>query len=57
LTVVAGEQPTVIATAEFLMLQIEVKQKRRTTHVEIKVRWPRRPLIRAAVPRGASNGG
>jgi amphi-Trp domain-containing protein len=41
-----GERPTPLATAEFVILEIDVKQKRRANHVAIKLRWPKRPLIR-----------
>jgi amphi-Trp domain-containing protein len=41
-----GEQSTTLATAEFVLMKIEIKQKKRTNHVDIKLRWPRRPLIR-----------
>jgi amphi-Trp domain-containing protein len=56
-TVAAGEQRTTLATSEFLVLEIEVKQKQRATHVEITLQWPKRPLIRVAVPRGNDHGG
>lgn len=48
----AGEQQTVLATAEFVVLEIEVEQKKRVNQVSMKVRWPRRPVIRAAVGGG-----
>ncbi len=38
-----------LATAEFVILEIEVKQKKRANHVTIKLRWPKRPLIRPGV--------
>jgi amphi-Trp domain-containing protein len=44
-----GERATRLATAEFVVLDIEVKQKKRANHVTVKLRWPRRPLIRAGV--------
>jgi amphi-Trp domain-containing protein len=47
LAVVAGEHETSLVTTEFLLLEIEVKQKKRANHVAMKLRWPRRPLIRA----------
>jgi amphi-Trp domain-containing protein len=56
LTFIAGEQQTSIATAEFLVLEIEFKQKRRATRVEIKLQWPKRPLIKIAVPKGRHGG-
>ena len=44
-----GERPTRLATAEFVILEIEVKQKKRANHVAVKLRWPKRPLIRVGV--------
>jgi hypothetical protein len=55
-TFVAGEQRTSVATAEFLVLEIQLKQKRRATRVEITLRWPQRPLIKVAAPRGDRHG-
>jgi amphi-Trp domain-containing protein len=55
-TFVAGEQRTSVATAEFLVLEIQLKQKRRSTRVEITLRWPQRPLIKVAAPRGDRHG-
>jgi amphi-Trp domain-containing protein len=52
-----GERPVALATAEFLILEIEVKQKKRANHVTIKLRWPKRPLIRAGAGGRRSNGG
>jgi len=43
----SAERQLVLATSEFLFLQIEAKQKKHSNHIEIKLRWPRRPLIRA----------
>ncbi len=47
LTIVSGEQETSLVTTEYVLLEIEVKQKKRANHVAMKLRWPRRPLIRA----------
>lgn len=55
MTVVAGERRTALATSEHLLLEIEVKQKKRANAVAVKLRWPRRPLIRVAVAE-ESNG-
>ncbi len=55
-SVASGEQQTVIATSEFVLLEIEVKQKKRANSVAIKLRWPQRPLIRIATAGGAPNG-
>ena len=51
LKVTQGERETSLATAEFLVLEIEVKQKKRANHVAVKLRWPKRPLIRIAARR------
>jgi amphi-Trp domain-containing protein len=48
LTLDCGEQATTVATSEFLVLEIEVKQKKRANSIAIKLRWPRRPLIKIA---------
>jgi amphi-Trp domain-containing protein len=59
LAVVSGEQETSLVTTEFLLLDIEVKQKKRANHVAMRLRWPRRPLIRAgqALRRAAPAAG
>jgi len=49
LAIAAGDHRTPLATSEFVVLQIEVKQKKRANLVSIKLRWPRRPLIRVGV--------
>ncbi len=54
LGVVTGEHQSALVTTEFLLLQIEVKQKKRANHVSIKLRWPKHPLIRVA--GGGPNG-
>jgi amphi-Trp domain-containing protein len=54
--IAAGEQHVTLATAEFLVMEIEVKQKKRANHVCIKLRWPKRPLIRSAAAGGGRNG-
>jgi amphi-Trp domain-containing protein len=46
MSVGTGERAVALATAEFVILEIDVKQKKRANHVAIKLRWPRRPLIR-----------
>ncbi|MGH7339666.1 MAG: amphi-Trp domain-containing protein, partial [Candidatus Rokuibacteriota bacterium] len=51
LTLDCGEHSTVVATSEFLMLEIEVKQKKRGNSIAVKLRWPRRPLITIATDR------
>ena len=48
LGVMCGQEQTVLATSEFMLLDIEVKQRKRGHRVQVTVRWPRRPLIRVA---------
>jgi len=48
LTVDDGEHATTLATSEFVVLEIDVKQKKRANSIAIKLRWPRRPLIKIA---------
>jgi len=50
--VMSGQEPFVLATSEFLLLDIKVVQRKRDNRVEISVRWPRRPLVRVAVLDG-----
>jgi amphi-Trp domain-containing protein len=45
-TISVGELQATLATAEFVFLEVDVKQKKRTNQVAIKLTWPRRPLIR-----------
>jgi amphi-Trp domain-containing protein len=52
-----GDHRVDLAAAEFVLLEIDVKQKKRATHVAVKLRWPRRPLIRIATREGGRNGG
>jgi amphi-Trp domain-containing protein len=56
LALVTGEHQTALATSEFVVLQIEAKQKKRANHVTVKLRWPKRPLIRIAVAGRSRNG-
>jgi amphi-Trp domain-containing protein len=46
LGVESGHGPTALVTGEFLVLEIEVKQKKRANHVAVKLRWPTRSLAR-----------
>jgi amphi-Trp domain-containing protein len=55
LGVLAGDRRVDLAAAEFVILEIDVKQKKRANHVAVKLRWPRRPLIRIATRDGASS--
>ena len=56
LGVLTGQQHALVATSEFVRLDIEVKQRKRGNRVQVTLRWPRRPLIRAAEPEGSRNG-
>jgi amphi-Trp domain-containing protein len=46
-TVVSGERLTTVATSELLALEIDVEHKKRASAVMVRIRWARRPLIRA----------
>jgi len=37
-----GHETVPVETADFLLLEIEVTQKRHANHVSVRVRWPRR---------------
>lgn len=56
LAITVGEQQVHLATAEFVVLKIEAKQRKRANHVSVKLRWPRRPLIRVAAAGGSRDG-
>jgi amphi-Trp domain-containing protein len=56
LSVGQGDRQLSLATAEFVVLEIEVKQKKRANHVAVKLRWPKRPLIRIASGRTRDGG-
>lgn len=56
IVLMAGEQQLRLATSEFVVLEIEAKQKKRGNHVSVKLRWPRRPLIGIAAARGVRDG-
>jgi amphi-Trp domain-containing protein len=56
LTIAVGEQQIQLATSEFVILKIEAKQRKRANHVSVKLRWPRRPLIRIAAAGGNRDG-
>ena len=51
LSVQSGQEQTIVATAEFMTVDIEVRQRKRATRVEVKLRWPRRSLMRGAGKR------
>lgn len=54
--IASGDQHLVLATSEFMLLDIEVKQRKRGNRVQVTVRWPRRPLIRVAAEEGRRHG-
>jgi amphi-Trp domain-containing protein len=56
LGIMSGQRQTVVATSEFLVLDIRVKQRKRGHRVEITLRWPQRPLIKVATAEGKHNG-
>jgi amphi-Trp domain-containing protein len=56
LAIAVGEQHIQLATSEFVILKIEAKQRKRANHVSVKLRWPRRPLIRVAAAGGNRDG-
>jgi len=56
LAIAVGEQHIQLATSEFVILKIEAKQRKRANHVSVKLRWPRRPLIRIATAGGNRDG-
>ena len=37
-----GDRRVEMAASDFLVLDIEVKEKKRSTHVAVKLQWPRR---------------
>ena len=56
LAIAVGEQHIQLATSEFVILKIEAKQRKRANHISVKLRWPRRPLIRVAAAGGNRDG-
>ncbi len=54
--IAVGDQQIQLATSEFVILKIEAKQRKRANHISVKLRWPRRPLIRVAARRGDRDG-
>ena len=51
LSVQSGQEQVLVATSEFLSVDIEVRQRKRATRVDVKLRWPRRPIIRSAAKK------
>jgi amphi-Trp domain-containing protein len=56
IAIAVGDQQIQLATSEFVFLKIEAKQRKRANHISVKLRWPRRPLIRVAAARGDRDG-
>ena len=42
LSVRSGQTEVAVATAEFMTLDIEVRQRKRGTRVDVKIKWPKR---------------
>ena len=56
-SVLTGDRRIDLAASEYVLLDIEVRQKKRANHVAVKLRWPRRPLIRIATrDEGGAHG-
>jgi amphi-Trp domain-containing protein len=45
LSVQNGQQHVTVATSEFMTLDIEVRQRKRATRVNVTLKWPRRPAL------------
>lgn len=56
MTVISGDRAIALATSEPLALEIDVKHKKRASGVVVRIRWAKRPLIRAVGARPQSNG-
>jgi amphi-Trp domain-containing protein len=56
LALLSGQQHIMVATSEFVILEFEVKRRKRANRVEITLRWPARPLIRVAAGGGERHG-
>jgi amphi-Trp domain-containing protein len=54
--VLSGQQQVTLATSEFMLLDIEVKQRKRGHRVQVTIQWPRRPLIRVPAAHGSRDG-
>ena len=48
---VSDRGQTVLATSEYMLLDIEVKQKKRGYRVQVTVCWPRDPPVPVGAPR------
>jgi amphi-Trp domain-containing protein len=56
-TVVSGDRATTLATSDPLALEIDVKHKKRASVAVVRVRWAKRPLIRAGGAEGSDPTG
>ena len=56
LALLSGQQHILVATSEFVILEFEVKRRKRANRVEITLRWPTRPVIRVAAGGGERHG-
>lgn len=56
LSVQSGQEQMVVVTSEFMSLDIEVRQRKRGTRVDVKLRWPKRPLTRGAAKKRGPAG-
>ena len=45
LAVQSGQDHVLVATSEFMTLDIEVRQRKRGTRVDVRLKWPRRPSL------------
>ena len=45
LAVQSGQDHVVVATSEFMTLDIEVRQRKRGTRVDVRLKWPRKPSL------------
>jgi amphi-Trp domain-containing protein len=56
LALLSGQQNILVATSEFVILEFEVKRRKRANRVDITLRWPTRPLIRVPAGGGERHG-
>jgi len=56
LGILCGQHQVVVATSEFMLLDIDVERRKRGQRVQITIRWPRRPLIRVPPAQRRSDG-
>jgi amphi-Trp domain-containing protein len=56
LAVASKQDQIALAISEFMLLDIDVKQRKRGYRVQVTIRWPRLPLIRVPAAHGRRNG-